>query len=155
MKKIMFVCTGNICRSAMAHAYMQFSVNKLKNKDDYLISSCGTYAVPGEKSTNNAVIAMKEYGVDLSNHHATNIRDIDIENYDLILCMTMQHKRNVVELYPKLLNKTYTIKEYVNRDEIYKDIDDPWGLNLQVYKDCARDIVNNVDKVIQKLEVGE
>ena len=47
MKKIMFVCTGNICRSAMAHGYMQFCVNKLENKDKYMISSCGTYAVPG------------------------------------------------------------------------------------------------------------
>ena len=80
---------------------------------------------------------------------------IDIENYDIILCMTMQHKRNVLELFPKLFGKVFTLKEYVNSNEVYKDIDDPWGLNLQVYKDCAKVIVENIDKLILKLEEGE
>lgn len=154
MKKIMFVCTGNICRSAMAHGYMQKKLNNDCN-NNYLISSCGTYAVTGDKSTNNAILAMKDYGVNLNNHRATNINDIDIENYDLILCMTMSHKRNVQELYPKLKDKVYTLKEYVNNNIVYKDIDDPWGLNLSVYKTCAKEIVDNVDKLIEKLEVGE
>lgn len=155
MKKVMFVCTGNICRSAMAHGYMQEKVNRAYDKNNYLISSCGIYAVTGEKSTNNAVLAMKDYNVNLENHRATNINDIDIENYDIILCMTMQHKRNVLELFPKLIGKVFTLKEYVNSNEVYKDIDDPWGLNLQVYKDCAKVIVENVDKLILKLEEGE
>lgn len=155
MKKIMFVCTGNICRSAMAHGYMQKKVNDDYNNNKYLISSCGTYAINGDKSTNNAILAMKEYDVDLNNHRATNINDIDIENYDLILCMTTGHKRNVQELYPKLKDKVYTLKEYVNNNIEYKDIDDPWGLNLSVYRTCAKEIVDNVDKLIKKIEVGE
>ena len=69
--------------------------------------------------------------------------------------MTMQHKRNVLELFPKLFGKVFTLKEYVNSNEVYKDIDDPWGLNLQVYKDCAKVIVENIDKLILKLEEGE
>ena len=48
-----------------------------------------------------------------------------------------------------------TLKEYVNNHIEYKDIDDPWGLNLEVYKSCAKEIVENVDKLIKKLEVGE
>ena len=95
MKKIMYICTGNICRSAMAHGYMQHIVNNSDEKNNYLISSCGIYAMTGDKSTNNAIQAMKEYNVDLENHRATNIRDIDIENYDLVLCMTTMHKINV------------------------------------------------------------
>ena len=155
MKKIMFVCTGNICRSAMAHGYMQKKINDNYDNNNYLISSCGTYAITGDKSTNNAILAMKEYDVDLNNHRATNINDIDIENYDLVLCMTTTHKRTVQELYPKLKDKIYTLKEYVNNNIEYKDIDDPWGLNLEVYKSCAKEIVENVDKLIKKLEVGE
>ena len=143
MKKIMYICTGNICRSAMAHGYMQHIVNNSDEKNNYLISSCGIYAMTGDKSTNNAIQAMKEYNVDLENHRATNIRDIDIENYDLVLCMTTMHKINVLSMYPKDSNTKY------------KDIDDPWGLDLNVYKECAKEIVENVDKTFKILKEGE
>lgn len=152
MKKIMFVCTGNICRSAMAHGYMQYKINNEYDKNNFLISSCGTYAMTGDKSTNNAILAMKEYNVDLSNHRATNVRDIDIENYDLILCMTTQHKKNIIYLYPKLKEKVYTLKEYIDNNAEYKDIDDPWGFDINVYKNCAKEIVDNVDKLIEKVK---
>lgn len=152
MKNIMFVCTGNICRSAMAHGYMQYKINNEYDKNNFLISSCGTHAINGEKSTNNAILAMKEYSVDLSNHRSTNVRDIDIENYDLILCMTTQHKENIIYLYPKLKGKVYTLKEYVDNNDEYKNIDDPWGFDINVYKDCAKEIVDNVDKLIEKIK---
>lgn len=151
MKKVMFVCTGNICRSAMAHGYMQYKVNSRYDKENFLISSCGTDAITGDKSTKNAILAMEEYNVDLNNHRATNIRDIDIENYDIILCMTTQHKENITYLYPKLKEKIYTLKEYIDSDIEYKEIDDPWGFDIKVYKSCAKEVVENVDKLIEKL----
>ena len=54
MKSIMFVCTGNICRSPMAHFYTQKKVKDLLKSEEYLISSCGTYAIDGQESTKNA-----------------------------------------------------------------------------------------------------
>lgn len=155
MKKIMFICTGNVCRSAMAHAYMQHIVNNSKNKNEYLISSCGIDAIPGERSTNNAIKTMEEYSISLENHRATNIRDIDIENYDVILCMTTFHKINVLSLHPKLEGRIFTLKEYVDNNTKYKNIDDPWGFDINVYKDCAKEIVENVHKLLNKLEEGE
>lgn len=150
MKKIMFVCTGNICRSAMAHHYMQKKVKDLNMENDYLITSSGTYAVYGEKSTNNAIEAMKKYNVDMTSHRATPIEDSNILDVDLIICMTSNHKRIILSLYPNLKNKVFTLKEYVDPSIEYKDIDDPWGLSQSVYESCAKEIVKYVDKLIEK-----
>lgn len=150
MKKIMFVCTGNICRSAMAHHYMQKKIKDINKQNDYLITSSGTYAIYGEKSTNNAIEAMKKYNVDMSNHRATPIQDSNILDVDLVICMTVKHKKDILSIYPNLKDKVFTLKEYINPEIEYKDIDDPWGLSLNVYEMCAKEIVDYVDKLIEK-----
>lgn len=151
MIKIMFVCTGNICRSPMAHHYMQKRVKDLNIENEFLISSCGVYACTGDKATQNAIFVMKEYDVDMENHRATNIDDANIEDYDYIITLTTRHKEQIRYFYPKLDKNIYTLIEFVSKDEIYKDIDDPWGLNITVYKNCALEIVEKVDKLIEKL----
>lgn len=149
MKKINFVCTGNICRSAMAHAYLQKKLYDINKQDEVIVNSCGTRAYTGDKITNFAVEAIKEYGVNAENHRATNIYESDILNADLVLCMTVSHKKEVLSIYPKLEGKVFTLKEYVSQDDGYKDIDDPWGYSLDVYKMCASEIVKCIDKLIK------
>ena len=97
--KIMFICTGNICRSAMAHKMLEKKA-KEENKNIEVYSS-GIYAQNGDIPTYEAIQVMKEYGIDLSNHRATNIRNSNIENMDVILCATTAHKNNVIAMYPK------------------------------------------------------
>ena len=152
MRGIMFVCTGNICRSAMAHHYCQKRVYDLKRENEIVVSSCGTSALNGDKSTQAAITVMKKYDVDLTNHRATSMFDIDLENYDLILCMTEQHKYNLLAFFPKLKDKVFTLKEYVLGKDIKNvDIDDPWGYGIEIYDACAKEIVYCVDKLLEKI----
>lgn len=152
MKKIMFVCTGNICRSAMAHQYMQKKLYDLKKEEEIVVSSCGTSARSGEHSTNYAIEVMKKYNVDMISHRATSMFDTDIENYDLILCMTLQHKYNLLAFYPKLKERVFTLKEYITgTDNKNVDIDDPWGYGKDVYTACAKEIVECVDKLLERI----
>lgn len=151
MKKIMFVCTGNICRSAMAHHYLQKRLYDLNRENEIVVSSCGTNAIADEKSTANAINIMKKYDVNMENHRATNVLAIDIENYDLILCMTGQHKKNLLAYFPKLKEKVFTLKEYVLDDVKNIDIDDPWGYGLEIYDSCANEVVKCVDKLLEKI----
>lgn len=111
MQKIMFVCTGNICRSAMADKLL---AKRAKEENlDIQVYSCGTCAENGDYPTLEAIETMEEYGVDIREHRATNIRNSKIQEMDLILCATTIHKNTVINMYPELLGKVYTMKEYV------------------------------------------
>ncbi|MNT63825.1 Low molecular weight protein-tyrosine-phosphatase YwlE [compost metagenome] len=95
---------------------------------------------------------MKEYNVDLSRHKATNIYNSNIEDMDLILTATVQHKKEVIDMYPYCKNKIFTMKEYVNYDRKYHDllsIKDPWGYDLEEYRYCASEVYECIDRLIK------
>ncbi|MCL2342219.1 MAG: low molecular weight protein arginine phosphatase [Firmicutes bacterium] len=147
--KIMFICTGNICRSAMAEEMLENMVKEeTKNIEVY---SCGIFAEDGGAATDNAIEVMKEYGIDLSEHRATNIRNSNIKDMDIILCATTAHKNNVINMYPDLSDRTYTIKEYAGYPENDLDINDPWGYDLTTYRECAWQIWDCLEKIMEKI----
>lgn len=152
--KIMFICTGNICRSAMAEWLLKKKVKDLR-LDNIEVCSCGVYAETNDVSTWEAKRVMKdEYDVDLNNHRATNIRKSNIKKMDLILCATNSHKIAVLDLYPELEGKVYTMKEYVgyNRDYHDKiDIKDPWGYDIETYRSCASEIDECLELLLKKV----
>lgn len=146
--KIMFICTGNICRSAMAH---KMAEEKAKEKNKNIeVYSCGVYAINGDVPTYEGIEAMKEYEIDLSKHRATNIRNSNIKEMDVILCATNSHKNNVIAMYPELKERVFTIKEYAGyKDSL--DIKDPWGYGIETYRICASEIEECINKIINKL----
>lgn len=149
--KIMFICTGNICRSAMAEGML-----KKMAKDENLdieVYSAGIYAETGDYATFNAIEAANYYDVDIKNHRATNIRDSKIEDMDIILCATNSHKNMLISIYPNLKNKIYTMKEYAEIDNNGEDlnISDPWGYNQEVYMNCIKEIKKCLDIIIHKI----
>ena len=146
--KIMFICTGNICRSAMAEGMMKKLAKD--NKLDLDICSCGIYAEDGDYATYNAIETAKYYDVNIEEHRATNIKNSKIEEMDIILCATESHKETVLYLYPKLKEKVFTMKEYAKLDKNGQDMDikDPWGYDMNVYQNCAEEIEICLEKII-------
>lgn len=154
--KIMFICTGNICRSAMAEWLLKKKVKDLR-LDNIEVCSCGVYAETNDVSTWEAKRVMKdEYDVDLNNHRATNIRKSNIKKMDLILCATNSHKIAVLDLYPELEEKVYTMKEYVGYNREYHDkmnIKDPWGYDMETYRSCASEIDECLELLLKKVNL--
>ena len=149
--KIMFICTGNICRSAMAHRLLEKKL-KEQNRKDIEVYSCGIYAETGDGPTEEAIQVMKDMEVDITKHRATNIKKSNIQEMDIILCATNSHKNMVISMYPELKEKTYTLKQYVkynkeNHDPI--DISDPWGYGESIYRYCANEIDECLDMLLK------
>lgn len=94
---------------------------------------------------------MEEYGVDLKKHKATKIEKSNINDMDLILCMTSSHKQVLLQMYPNLKDKIYTLKEYVGYTQDGIEIKDPWGYGIAVYRFCAAEIDRCLDKLIEKI----
>ena len=148
--RVMFVCTGNICRSAVAEGLFIKLIKDNNLKID--VYSCGIYAENGDYATYNAIEAARYYDADISNHRATNIRSSQIEDMDIILCATNAHKNMVISMYPELISKVYTMKEYADIDDNGRnmDINDPWGHDMYTYKKCAQEINVCLENIIDK-----
>ena len=149
MIHVIFICTGNICRSAMAEGYLKYRLKELSKSDEIVVTSAGTHAVQGEESPKHAKLAIARYGVNIETHTATILEKSNLENADYILVMTERHKKNIIDRYPKIKDKVKLLGEYA-KDKEYEEIDDPWGYSYNVYENCAKEIVDSIEGFIEK-----
>lgn len=148
IKKIMFICTGNTCRSAMAEGLLKKMLQD-KGIKDVEVYSAGLHASTGEYSTDEAVKIMQEqYDVNILNHQSVNVKNSNIKDMDLILCATHAQLTTLEYMYPEIEHKIFTIKEYAYGPQVEdKDIDDPWGYPITVYEKCAKEIYEALEKI--------
>lgn len=140
---VLFVCTGNTCRSPMAAAL--FNKIAIERGLDVRIESAGLFAMDGETASNEAIIVMQKYDIDLLGHHAQSINSELLEKSDLILTMTAAHKMVLEQSVP---DKVYTLCEYAGADF---DIDDPFGGDVEDYEECAAQIYEALGKAADRL----
>lgn len=146
-KIILFVCTGNSCRSVMAKGLL----GKLtKNREDIKVLSAGT--APGRlNATQETIDLLQEEGIDASAHRPVALTVNMIKSVDLILTMGRLHEERVVSLVPEAQNRVYLLKEFVNFDSDTLEIEDPIGRGMNVYRSCFVDIKEAVKQVAKLL----
>jgi protein-tyrosine-phosphatase len=143
MRTIFFACTGNICRSPMAEAFLKRILAREGLAADYAVRSAGVWAADGRPASPYAIQVMARRGIDISDHRAHSLTRTDVEEADLILVMASEHAEVIETLLPQYKPKIHLLSEMTGR---HYDIPDPGGGPLYEYLQCADDLEDLIER---------
>ncbi len=138
MKKVMFICSGNTCRSPLAEGLFKKFLND-NNITDIQVGSAGVGAFPGDEASINSILVAGNRGVDISSHRARNLNPEHLISTDLFFCMSHSHKQILLR--------------YCDEDKIVVlNVPDPYGRPIDSYEECARQIENQFPEILEKIQ---
>lgn len=153
--QILFVCSGNSCRSPMAEGLL-----KKRLYPEYLdklnVISAGTLGIVNSPATPLAIKVCKEKGVDIANHRSRALTKEVLEQSDLVLVMSDYHKEFIRNNFPELIDKVFLLTEFDQSDsdneQNFLSIPDPIGENLSFYRKVINQIDTELSRIIPRLK---
>ena len=152
---IVFVCTGNTCRSPIALALCKRQLATLLDCDDdeleehgVVVASAGIAASEGGHPSREAIEILRERGIDLSKHRSQPLQAQMVRHADVILTMTQGHLDLVLAEWPEVADRASRLRENEG------DVADPIGSPVEVYRQCAAQIDEALKKQIQRLDLA-
>ena len=146
IQHVLFVCTGNICRSPLAAALLERAL-KERGLEDVTVTSAGTGAWDGAPASEGAYLVGLEHGLDLSDHRARLLTRELVEEADLILTMARHHRARVDELGGE--GRVFVLGEYAGKGG--DEVSDPFGGKIDVYRETAQELEALTAAVAERL----
>lgn len=145
---LLFVCTGNTCRSPLAESIARQLVHERQLRD-IEIRSAGTSANSNSPASDGSLLVALEEGLDLSAHRATELTTELVNWSDIVLVMSSQHLERIQDLGGA--KKSYMLTDFASRGENSRPIGDPFGGDLQVYRETFSELVQEIGDVLDRV----
>lgn len=152
--KVLFVCSGNLCRSPMAAAYLR-QLGPRRGLSHLVVDSAGTLGIEGQPATPEAIEVLAEIGVDLTGHRSRGLRPADLDTSDYVVVMTEQHLQEL-SAYPRhgscrrLLLRAFEHGPQPRSEP--PDLDDPIGGSIDYYRQQRDLVMRCVDQLLLHLK---
>ncbi len=153
MRHILFVCTGNTCRSVMAEALLR-RYWESAGGSGLEVTSAGLAAIPGSSASEQVRRLLNEEGLNLERHSAALLERSQVHRADLILVMTSAHRDQLNTVFPEAASKVRLLKDFAGAAGGNPDIVDPYGGSLEKYRQSLEDIRGSITKIVEKLKGG-
>ena len=151
--KLLFVCTGNTCRSAMAEAIARKLIADAPDiYGDFSVTSAGIMCAGSSPASGNAVLAAEQNGCELSDHVAKQVTEELLAQADYIFAMTRGHKQLLEQMAPQYRDKLFLFNAFAEGTPDAQDIPDPYGGNLNEYTACFDVLHAGVAQIFEKLK---
>lgn len=145
---ILFVCTGNTCRSPMAEAIAR-EVARERGLADVVVASAGTGAYDGASASDGAVLVGIEHGTDLAEHRSRPLTRELVDGADVVLTMSSQHLARVRELGGA--GKSFLLTEFASNGGEARSVSDPFGGDLETYRATYEELEREIRRAFDRL----
>lgn len=147
--RILFVCTGNTCRSAMAEAIAR-RIARERGMSDVDVGSAGTAAWEDAPASDGALLVCLERDTDLSSHQARLATRELLDTYDLVLAMGPHHVERLEAIGGK--GKTFLLTTWTSRGAVDRPIGDPFGGELSLYRETYDELERELRRMFDRIE---
>lgn len=153
IRDILFVCTGNICRSPMAEGILKSRLDER----DYSVSSAGTHAYEGLPASNKGILICRDEGIEIGDHSSRSVSGDLLNDADLVLVMERDHQIVIENSFPEFKNKVHLLREFgrAQNDVTGAEVDDPVGGDIETYRQCFDLLSEEIDRIIPILQNDE